>query len=283
MAKTGKTAKTGMSRYRTDDYERIDIHVHADPSKYKGSPSAYVKRIRSEGIDRIMVFAPGEVCTKAVKKFGRSFVVPVPMYRLNKLPHEDLRKDMEYWLDHGCRAIKFISPLHPYSDDRYWPMYQMVLDHKALAIFHTGYLGFHGAAENPPIEMTNMRAAHIDAIARRFPDLRILMSHFSNPWWEEAWKVSWSKPNVYADLSGLTARTRSLDMWAQIFAPNGKLMKDSLKKICFASDVTYLHNNPHDFKPYIEFYENVLNRINAPESLRRLVWSGNAKKLFGLK
>ena len=87
-----------------------------------------------------------------------------------------------------------------YSDERYWPLYEILLQRKAVAVFHTGYLGFSGTEpEIPPIEMADMRAAHIDAVARRFPTLKIVMAHFSNPWWEEAWKVSWSNPNVYAD------------------------------------------------------------------------------------
>ena len=45
-----------------------------------------------------------------------------------------------------------------------------------------------------------MRPAAIDCLSRRHPDLKILMAHYGNPWWEEAWKITWSSPNVYADL-----------------------------------------------------------------------------------
>lgn len=265
-------------------YERIDVHTHGrpwhGPSTYRGSGSAYVRRIRRQGIEAIVLLAPGEACRKAVRKFG-DFIIPVAMYRLSELGRRDLRKDMEHWLDHGCKGIKFIAPHHPYSDERYWPLYQLVEERQAAAVFHTGYLGFSEAQpEIPPIEMANMRAAHVDSVGRRFPKLKILMSHFSNPWWEEAWKVSWSRPNVYADLSGGTAFRRSLSMWAEMFAPDGRLMPDSLRKICFASDVHYLHDGPHQFQPYIEFYQRLLDRLNAPPRLRRLIWSGNARKLF---
>ena len=231
----------------------------------------------------MVLLAPGQGCIKARRKFG-DFVIPVPMYRLRELGRTDLRKDMAHWLDRGCKGIKFIAPLHPYSDERYWPLYQEVADRDAVAVFHTGYLGFSGAEPDiPPIEMANMRAAHIDAVARRFPTMKILMAHFSNPWWEEAWKVSWTRANVYADLSGGTAFRRSLNMWAETFAPNGELMADSLGKLCFASDTHYLHGRPHDFAPYIEFYQKLLDRLSAPQRLRRMVWAGTAKKLFGVK
>ena len=279
--------KTGKGSGGDGRSERIEAHAHtrllSDPSSFTGSGAAYVKRIRREGIDAIALLAPGETCKKAVSKFG-DFIIPVAMYRLSEHGQRDLRKDMEHWLNRGCKGIKFISPLHPYSDERYWPMYQMVADHNAVAVFHTGYLGFpRKGPQIPPIQIVNMRPAYIDAIARRFPELRILMAHFGNPWWEEAWKICWSVPNVYADLSGGTAYRRSLNMWADTFAPNGELMERSLAKLCFASDTQYLHDGPHGFQPYIEFYEKLLDRLNAPQRLRKLVWAGTAKKLFRVR
>ena len=282
MAKAQRTTETWDGTYR-----RIDAHTHsrpyADHTRYRGSGSAYVRRIRKQGIDAIVLLAPGEACRKAVEKFG-DFIIPVAMYYLRTFGKEDLRKDMERRLDQGCKGIKFIAPLHPYCDERYWPMYEMIEQRRAVAVFHTGYLGFGGTEpEIPPVRMADMRAAHIDAVARRFPTLKILMAHFSNPWWEEAWKVCWTRPNVYADLSGGTAIRRSLNMWAETFAPNGELMADSLGKVCFASDMSYLHGGEHGFKPYIDFYQALLDRVNAPKPLRERVWAGNARKLFGIQ
>ena len=279
--------RTSAPDAQAGDCRRIDAHrtsrPFGAPTKYRGSGSAYVRRIRKQGIDAIVLLAPGEACRKAVRKFG-DFIIPVAMYSLRDFGKRDLRKDMELRLDQGCKGIKFIAPLHPYSDERYWPMYEMIDKRRAVAVFHTGYLGFGGTEpEIPPVRMTDMRAAHIDTVARRFPKLKILMAHFSNPWWEEAWKVCWTRPNVYADLSGGTAIRRSLNMWAETFAPNGELMADSLGKICFASDMSYLHGREHGFRRYVDFYQALLDRVGAPKRLRDRVWAGNARKLFGIK
>ena len=276
-----------MAKARTitsaDGIRRINVHTHMSRTKLKGSPSAYVRRMRRQGIDAIALLAPGEVCKKAVDRFG-DFVIPVVMYRLLDFPDRDLRKDMEYWLDRGFNGVKFIAPRYPYSDERYWPLYQILDERGVVATFHTGFLGFRGnEPQSPPIEIVNMRAAHVDAVSRRFPDLKIIMSHFSNPWWEEAWKVSWSRPNVYADLSGGTAILRSLNMWAEMFAPDGEIIEESLKKLCFGSDTQFLGGDDPRFLLYIEFYQKLLDRINAPQRLRKLVWADNARKLFGIK
>jgi len=282
MAKAKATGSSWDGKHRM-----IENHAHpqrmGDDYSFARRPSAYVKAMRREGIDAVVLLGPGEVCQKAARKFG-DFVAPVPMYHLRDLARRDLRDEIEYWLDHGCKGIKFISPLHPYGDERYWPLYQTVADHDAVAIFHTGYLGiFSREPQIPPISIDHMRAAHVDTIARRFPTLKLLMAHYGNPLWEEAWKVCLSTPNIYADMSGGTAFMRDLTMWQQTFAPNGQLMEGALAKLCFGTDTQYLHDGPHGFTPYIDFYQKLLDRINAPEKLRRLVWSGNTRKLFGIK
>jgi len=268
-------------RSAADRPVRIDSHAHGDPTRYRGSAAAYVKRMRREGIDAVLLIAEAEQCLRGVRRFGE-FVIPVAWVMLDDLEKRDLRGEIERHLDRGCKGIKFIRPLYPYADERYWPLYDAVSRRGAVAVFHTGYLAFEGL-EARPIQFQHMRAAEIDAVARRFCDLKILMAHFSNPWWEEAWKVSWSRKNVYADLSGGTAIRRSLAMWAETFAPNGRLMPDSVEKLCFGTDTRYFRPGPHGFQPYIDFYEALLERIAAPPRLRRKVWAGTLKKLFGLK
>ena len=127
-----------------------------------------------------------------------------------------------------------------------------------------------------------MRAAQIEAISRRCPDLKILMSHYSNPWWEEAWKVSWTKKNVFADLSGGTAVHRSIRMWADLFAPDGELFEESITKLCFGSDVHYFLDDQYPFESYLTFHDKIYDAIGLSAQLREKVNRGNILKLFGL-
>ncbi len=256
---------------------RIDGHIHGAPGRYRGSPAAYVKKVRKLGIHAVGLIESGETVLAARKKFG-DFVIPIARVRMNAAS----RAHVESLLDAGCAGIKFIAPHHPYSDRRYWPMYAAVEERKSVAVFHTGYLGFH-RREARPINMQHMRAAEIDTVARRFPKLRIVMAHFSNPWWEEAWKISWTRGNVYADLSGGTAVNRSLAMWSETFAPNGKLLPGSLAKLTFASDLVYWRAELPAVRQYIDFYEEIFNRVKAPAGLRRKIWSRTAAGLFGVK
>jgi len=256
---------------------RIDAHVHGDPHQFEGDPAQYVAAVRAAGVDKVVLIEPIERCLAAMEKFGADFIIPVARVSINDCSSGEIAAA----IGAGAKGIKFIRPHAAYDDRRYWPLYQKLEELGAVAVFHTGYLA-RRPPEDPPVHIEDMRAAHIDAISRRFPELRILMAHFSNPWWEEAWKVIYSSPNVYADLSGGTAHIRSLAMWAQTFAPDGVLHESSLKKLLFASDVHYFAGTADAFRAHLEFYLRLYDRLNLPETMREDINGLTAAKLFGL-
>jgi predicted TIM-barrel fold metal-dependent hydrolase len=254
---------------------RVDAHVHGDPADWPGDPRAYIEDCRAQGIEAVVLIEPVERCVAAVERFG-DFIIPVARIPMDASSAADVRAA----LGAGCKGIKFIRPAEPYGDPVYWPLYEEVSAQGAVAVYHTGYLGFR-AREERPVHISHMRAAEIDVIARRFPEMRILMAHFSNPWWEEAWKVSWAHENVYADLSGGTAYRRAIRMWADTFAPDGEIIEGSIHRLCFASDVHYF-GETHRFQGHVAFYERLFEAIDLPEDVREMVNRGNIRRLFGL-
>jgi len=255
---------------------RIDAHVHGDPDQWPGDPAVYVDACRARGIEAVVLIERLERCLRAMARCGE-FIIPVALIEMDQATPEEVQT----CIDAGCRGIKFIRPRAPYGDSRYWPLYERLETLGRTAVFHTGHLSFRERERNP-VRFEYMRAAQIDVVARRFPELRILMAHYSNPWWEEAWRVSWSNRNVYTDLSGSTAIRRSLAMWADLFAPDGQLQEDTIAKLCFASDVSYFHPDEYRFEPYIDFYERIYDRIGLSSAMQEQVNRGNAARLFGL-
>lgn len=255
---------------------RIDAHVHGDPDEFTGDPKGYVEECRGLGVEAVVHIADLEQCVKAVEKFGGDFVIPVVRIAMNA----GTVREIEASARAGAKGIKFIRPEAPYANPRYWPLYDKVLELGLAAVFHTGYLGDKGSDRDRPVRMEDMRPAQIETISRRFPDLRIVMAHFGNPWWEEAWKVCHTKKNVYADLSGGTALLRSTAMWAETFAPDGKLLGQTVRKLMFASDVSYFCEGPPEVAPYFEFYDRVFDRIGLDEAQREWTNRGAARMLF---
>lgn len=255
---------------------RIDSHVHGDPDNCE-DPKAYVGMCREKGIESVVLIEPLERCMKAVEKFG-DFIIPVARIKMN----EAKASDVEECIEAGCRGIKFIRPEAPYGDERYWPLYEKIEEMGKTAVFHTGYLGFR-KREEKPVWMEHMRAAQVEVVSRRFPEMNILMAHFSNPWWEEGWKVMWSKKNVYADLSGGTAVNRATRMWAEMFAPDDELHEGSIRKLLFGTDVKYFGKGEPGFKPYMNFHDRIFDRTGLSQEVRELVNRGNARRIFGLE
>jgi predicted TIM-barrel fold metal-dependent hydrolase len=245
------------------------------------TPEQHIEGSRERGVEQVLALDPPHVCFELRRIFG-DYVVPVPLVDMDKITPQEI----DQLLSQGAAGIKFICPLHSYGDNRYRPLYDVIRSRGALAIFHTGYLSdtllqpgrLLGRADF--VDITHMRPAAIDRIARAFPDLKVLMAHFGNPWWEEAWNVIHSFKNVYADFSGGTAYRKPIEMWKQLFTFGGRSDLDSIGRMCFATDASCCFQNLYQFQPFIEFYERFFDALDVPADLREQVNRGNAKRLI---
>lgn len=102
----------------------------------------------------------------------------------------------------GLRGIK-LMPMYagffPY-DERLDPLWQYATKHQLPVLLHTGTTFVSQA----PLEYTLPR--HIDVVARRFPDVKIIMAHLGHPYEGECIAVIRKHDNVYADISALQYR-----------------------------------------------------------------------------
>jgi len=254
---------------------RIDAHVHGKFDASKGVPAEYVQKCRKKGIERVVLISEPD-STLAAHQAMPDFIIPVPRVDIDKVTVSEISEI----LDAGALGIKFIDPQFSYGDTRYDPLYAAISAKGKVAMFHTGYLARRRDTRRPT-DIALMRPAAVDCTSRRHPDLKILMAHFGNPWWEEAWKIMWSVPTVYAELSGGTAYKRSISMWVEIFAPNGALDEESMNRLLFASDMSIFVED-EGFEPYFEFYDKVFDAVGASPEMREKVNRGTALRLFGL-
>ena len=251
----------------------------------KMTPQEYIKNSMKIGIEKIVLLDPPEITFELKKIFG-DYVIPAPQVDMDISTPEDIDRLFQ----RGAVGVKFISPDKSYGSEAYFPIYDVILERRGLAVFHTGFLateiyepgGLHG--RNTYTDITDMRPAALDRIARAFPDLKILMAHFGNPWWEEAWKMISSHKNIYADFSGGTCYRRSMDMWAQIFAPDGKLDTAAVGKLCFGTDAGYFtqEGDSGTVKMMIDFHVRFMDRLKMPEELRQKIWRDNILSLTSL-
>lgn len=64
-------------------------------------------------------------------------------------------------------------------------------------LFHTGDTAFSTG------DLARSQPLTLDGLANKREELRIILCHFGNPWFEDAAELIYKHPNVYADISGL--------------------------------------------------------------------------------
>lgn len=102
----------------------------------------------------------------------------------------------------GLRGIKLMpmyAGFHP-NDERLNELWRYAEHHQLPVLLHTGTTFISQA----PIEFTFPR--HLDPVATRFPDVKMILAHLGHPWEGECIAVIRKHPNLYADISALHYR-----------------------------------------------------------------------------
>ncbi|MGH6980292.1 MAG: amidohydrolase family protein, partial [Stellaceae bacterium] len=120
-------------------------------------------------------------------------------------PHKGklgVREARDLIKNYGVKGFKF----HPssqafYPNDRMaYGLYEVIAEHKLIALFHTGQTGVgSGMRGGGGIKLEYSNPMYLDEVAVEFPDMSIIMAHPSFPWQEQALSVCQHKPNVYID------------------------------------------------------------------------------------
>ena len=102
----------------------------------------------------------------------------------------------------GLRGIKLLSMYAGFrpDDTRLDPLWRYATEHRLPVLLHTGTTFIAQA----PLECTLPR--HLDTVAIRFPEVKIIMAHLGHPYEGECIVTARKHPNVYADISALHYR-----------------------------------------------------------------------------
>jgi uncharacterized protein len=102
----------------------------------------------------------------------------------------------------GLRGIKLLPMYAGFrpDDERLDPLWKYATRERLPVLLHTGTTIISQA----PLEYTLPR--HLDRVAARFPDVKIVMAHLGHPYEGECVAVLRKHENVYADISALHYR-----------------------------------------------------------------------------
>lgn len=99
----------------------------------------------------------------------------------------------------GIKLLPMYAGFRP-DDKRLDPLWNYARQHALPVLLHTGTTFVAQA----PLECTLPR--HLDPVATRFPEVKIIMAHLGHPYEPECVAVIRKHPNVYADVSALHYR-----------------------------------------------------------------------------
>ena len=102
----------------------------------------------------------------------------------------------------GLRGIKLLSMYAGFrpDDERLDPLWTYATERRLPVLLHTGTTFVAQA----PLECTLPR--HLDRVATRFPEVKLILAHLGHPYEGECVAVIRKHPNAYADISALHYR-----------------------------------------------------------------------------
>lgn len=99
----------------------------------------------------------------------------------------------------GIKLMPMYAGFRP-DDDRITELWKYAEKHRLPVLLHTGTTFIAQA----PLECTLPR--HLDVVATKFPDVKIVMAHLGHPYEGECIVTARKHPNVYTDISALHYR-----------------------------------------------------------------------------
>lgn len=171
----------------------------------------------------------------------------------------------------GIKLMPMYAGFHPY-ESRLDPIWEYATKHQLPVLLHTGTTFVSQA----PLEMTLPR--HLDPVATRFPEVRIIMAHLGHPYEGEAIVVARKHPNVYCDVSALHYRPFQLYQSLMLVQEYGVW-----DKLIFGTDYPFTTVNASIAglrKLNDMLVGTALPRLNT-EAIERMIYR-DTRKLFNL-
>ena len=270
----------------------IDFHAHCN-SNEPGAVRAFVENCEKNNTMAALCgglrygaedFQPNEEVIKICQAYPQNLI---PLARIDLWDTPPDVSQLRRYADMGVKGFKFIYPWYGYDHESYMPVYEELEKLGLPALFHTGNFrpGDADTACRRPV-LTNMAPIRLDAIARSFQNLKIVMAHLGTSMYREfAAELVKLHANLYFDLAG------SGSFWglspqelAQVLKPcvfTRDYDANGFKKMIFGSD-SYI-TRPLIQTQALEAYNIclLLNRITGED--KEAVMGGTVASWIGLK
>ena len=199
----------------------------------------------------------------------RLFVMGTIDVRKDEEPH--VRKLDRLFQSGRIVAVKIFPghDAHYPTDKRLIPVYSLCIKYDLPIVIHTG-----ASSGNPKAAKYN-DPKHIVKIAKKFPELKIVIAHYFYPKVEYCYETTKPYKNIYFDTSGLAddkvIEETGFDNVKRILTLTAK---ERPYNVVFGTDYAMCN-----IKKHIALIES----LAVPRELKEMIFSGNSIKLFRLK
>jgi predicted TIM-barrel fold metal-dependent hydrolase len=280
-----------------------DVHCHF-PRDWEHPEAAEHERLvdkradalRQAGVTRASLlmggrFGPPYAEALEYARRHEDLFVPVAMVD----PEEQRGRDIRALFEQGFRGLKIIGTKRDYDDERYFGVYEAAEELRMPILFHLGVIGggvdysiTHprrdpkaaetlermraiGRTMMRDVSALRMRPFHLDTIANRCPELRIIGAHMGGTGnYDEAASVARWRHHVLFDLSGgVTIERHAVE--------RGLIGREiGVEKLVWGSDCTDEEVGEHVLR-----FERMFDDLNLTPDQQDRIWYRNAAELFG--
>lgn len=254
----------------------IDSHAHIGDGK---DEKDLLKSMDKAGIDYVLLIADSaageyKTTTEVVVRIGEenTRLKAIGCIEYKNFGSKQFDQLITYLKTGKIYGVKFYPGYEDFypCEEKLLPFYEEVSKLGKPVIFHTGLL-----QQGVPGKLKQSHPLNIDELAQKFPELKIVMAHFGNPWVIDATMVAWRNKNVYVDLSGYFGSSISPEH-IKFFKYDLKILTgwlEGYQKCLFGTDWPIAPQND---------YLKTVRSLPMSEVEKELVFWKNAKTIFNL-
>lgn len=262
----------------------IDAHTHLGPfNKHIFTVDQLITSMEEASIDYSVVISDNHrnqkdgIDTDSLialsKQYPQLIIIgEVRFDRWDKEQQDKLQRQLLSGEIHGVKLYPGYQNFYPF-DERLFDLFSFCEKENKPIIVHTGLLN-----TDAPGSIKQPQPIHIDDVAQKFPNLKIVMAHMGYPWITDCAAVMYRNKNVYCDFSAFFPEYQHIaEKDIQSFIREMQTFKSifgNFKKCLFGTDFPL-----YSQKEYID----AARQVAFTEEEKELVFSGNAIKVFGLK
>jgi hypothetical protein len=265
------------SRYLIDAHVHLNNYHEATRRPVRENIANLRSKMTECGIDHAVVISSYRIdpdrpsIEELIELFDRDdHLTLVEGLRWRSESRTDLFEMEERIRDGHVKGIKLYPGYDKYAinDPSLESVFRIAAKHDVPVMIHTG---------DTYSRTAKVRMAHpllVDDVAVDYPDVKFVMCHLGNPWFQDAAEVLYKNDNVYADISGLTLGEFTYEFERYVAMRLKEMityMGDPGKQLLYGSDWPLV-----TMKPYLK----LLSELHFTEDqLENVAWK-TAARLF---